>query len=243
MTDNKSVAIRIRGVSKKYILHHEKPTLAEKLTSKKSEVFTALKNVNLEIYKSENVGIIGPNGSGKTTLLKIIAGITSPTKGGVETFGRIVSLIDLEAGFHPDLTGEQNIFLNGMLLGLKKRELQSKMSEIINFSGLHKFIDTPLYTYSDGMKLRLGFSIAVNADPDILILDENIYTSDLEFQIKVEARLHTYFNTQKTVIVVSHWLDFIKMNCKRTIRFERGKVIADGVSKKIIAAYKKKYIS
>lgn len=241
MINNKDVAVKITGVSKKYILHHEKPTLAERLATKKGEVFDALKNVNLEIHKGENVGIIGPNGSGKTTLLKIITGITSPTKGKVETFGNIVSLIDLEAGFHPDLTGEQNIFLNGMLLGLKKRQLQDKMNDIIGFSGLQKFIDTPLYTYSEGMKLRLGLSIAINADPDILILDENIYTSDLEFQIKVEAKLDTYFKTSKTVIVVSHWLDFIRANCKRTIRFERGRVIADGKSDKIITAYKKKY--
>lgn len=216
------IAIRLTNVSKRYTIHHEKPTLVEHLINGKNETFWALRNINLTIRKGEKVGIIGPNGSGKTTLLKIIAGITSSTSGKLETNGKIVSLIDLEAGFHPDLTGLQNIYLNGMLLGMNKKEISEKLAEIIKFADIGQFIDVPLFTYSEGMKLRLGFSIAVNADPDILILDENMSAGDENFREKSYAQMQKFFKMGKTIIVVSHWLEYIKKNCKRVFLMQKG---------------------
>src|SRR3990167_6304133 len=162
MKKNTIPAIQLDYVAKQYVLHHEKPTLVETLFSPKDEVFFALKDISLEVSKGERVGIVGRNGSGKTTLLKIIAGISTPSTGSVTTDGKVVSLIDLEAGFHPDLTGEQNIVLNGMLLGMTRAEIAKKHQAIVRFAGIGQFIDAPLYTYSSGMMLRLGFAVAVH---------------------------------------------------------------------------------
>jgi len=153
---NTDIAIKLTNVSKKYIVRHEKPTLVEKLINGKKEEFWALKDINLEIKRGEKIGIIGPNGSGKTTLLKLITGISSPTSGTIERNGEIISLIDLEAGFHPDLTGIQNIYLNGMIIGMNKTEINSKLKKIIDYADIGRFIDVPLFTYSEGMKFRSG---------------------------------------------------------------------------------------
>jgi len=219
-----SIAIRLKNVSKKYIIHHQKPTLVEKIINGKDEEFWALKNVNMEINKGEKVGIIGPNGSGKTTLLKIIAGITSQTSGKIITDGKIVSLIDLEAGFHPDLIGEQNIYLNGMVLGMSKLEIKDKISQIIDFADIGQFIDVPMFTYSEGMKLRLGFSVAVHADPDILILDESMNAWDIDFQKKAQKKIEEFFKMGKTILIVTHWLDFVRKNCNKVITLEKGRI-------------------
>jgi ABC-type polysaccharide/polyol phosphate transport system ATPase subunit len=240
MIHNSNIAIELKNVSKIYEIHHEKPTLVEKFINSSPVSFVALKNINLKIRKGEKIGIIGPNGSGKTTLLKLIAGITSATVGNVKSYGRVVSLIDLEAGFHPELTGEQNIYLNGMIMGMKKDEITKQFRKIIDFSGIDKFLDIPLFTYSEGMKLKLGFSIAVHASPDILILDESMWAGDMEFQNKSSARLKDFFKMKKTILVVSHWLPYIKDNCDRVIYLEKGKIAKDG-TKKIIEYYKKRH--
>lgn len=232
------IVISLRGVSKKYILHHEKPTLAESLFRHKEE-FWALRNINLEIKKGEKLGIIGPNGAGKSTLLKIITGITVPTKGAVETRGRIASLIDLEAGFHPDLTGEENIYINGLLLGMTKTEIKKNFRTIVNFSGVKKFIDSPLHAYSDGMKLRLGFSVAVHSNPDILIIDEVITAGDEEFRKKSYAKMQEFFKQKKTIIFVSHNLGILEKLCPKTLWLDKGKIKALGPSKKVILNYLK----
>ena len=233
------VAIKLVDVNKRYTIHHEKPTLVEHLITGKCEDFWALKNINLEILKGEKVGIIGPNGSGKTTLLKIISGITSQTSGVVKTSGKVVSLIDLEAGFHPDLTGIQNIFLNGMLLGMRKKEINNKLKEIISFADIGQFIDTPLFTYSAGMKLRLGFSVAVYADPEILVLDESLTTGDENFQRKSYTKIQEFFKKGKTILVVSHWMEFMKKNCQRIIELKQGQVVRDGGSRVVVEYLKK----
>lgn len=234
-----SIAIELKNVSKTYTIHHEKPTLVETLGGKNRETFTALDHVSLTIKKGERVGIIGPNGSGKTTLLKIIAGITTPTSGTVKTHGRIVSLIDLEAGFHPDLTGIQNIFLNGMLLGMKKEEIDGKLKRIINFADIGTFIDAPLYTYSNGMKLRLGFAIAVHVNLNILILDEEaLSVGDKIFNHKYKKEIENFSRKNKTIIVVSHWLQYIKKNSKHILLMQKGKII-EGGGKLIISKYLK----
>ena len=225
MRTNNNIAIQLTNVSKRYTIHHEKPTLVEHLVQGRHEELWALKDINITINKGEKVGIIGPNGSGKTTLLKIIAGITTPTTGTLETHGKIVSLIDLEAGFHPDLTGIDNVYLNGMLLGMKKEEISRKLDEIISFADIGQFIDAPLFTYSSGMKLRLGFSVAIHADPDTLILDENISAGDADFQKKSSVKIQNFFKQGKTVIVVSHWLEFIKKNCQRILIMNKGEIV------------------
>jgi ABC-type polysaccharide/polyol phosphate transport system ATPase subunit len=221
--------IELRQVTKTYVLHHQKPTLVEQITGRtKLEKFKALDKVSLTIKKGEKIGVVGGNGSGKTTLLKVIAGITSPSSGKVSTEGKIVSLINLGAGFHPDLTGEENIFLNGLLLGMSKKEIDQKKAQIIEFADIHQFIDAPFYTYSEGMKLRLGFSIAVHSDPDILILDEGIIAGDQTFIKKVNQKIKDFFLADKTIIVVSHWLEFLKKNCQKILWMEKGKIKKKG---------------
>lgn len=234
-------SVQLSHISKKYEIHHEKPTLVEKFiksTGKSNnESFLALNDINLNIKKGERVGIIGPNGSGKTTLLKIISGITSPTFGKAMTNGKVVSLIDLEAGFHEDLTGEQNIYLNGMLLGMKNEEINRNKDKIIRFANIGQFIDTPLFTYSSGMTLRLGFAIAVHADPDVLLLDEGMSIGDTYFHNKAISKIKDFFRAGKTIIVVSHWLDFIKTNCSIAYTLDKGRIIRSGKPDAVIKAY------
>lgn len=233
-----NVAIKLAFLSKDYEIHHEKPTLVEKFVKGKAETFCALSDINITIKRGEKVGIIGTNGSGKTTLLKILAGITSPTSGSIYTHGKIISLIDLEAGFHADLTGIQNIYLNGMLLGLSKKYIQQNISSIINFADIKQFIDVPLFTYSSGMKLRLGFSVAIHANPEILILDESIAVGDIEFKKKSLKKIREFVSMKKTVIIASHWMDFLEQTCSRIILLKAGRIKKDG-SVQLIEAYKK----
>lgn len=235
----KNIAIRLTHVTKQYTIHHEKPTLVEKMVKGREEKFLTLNNITLTIKRGEKVGIIGPNGSGKTTLLKIISGITTPTSGDVETHGRIVSLIDLEAGFHSDLTGIQNIYLNGMLLGLQKKEIDRVFKSIVTFADIRQFIDAPLFTYSEGMKLRLGFAVAVHADPDILILDEALSVGDVDFQKKSWEKIQEFFRKKKTVLIASHILEYIQKTCQRVIIMEKGTIAEDG-NRNLIEKYQRR---
>ncbi|MBN1262818.1 MAG: ABC transporter ATP-binding protein [Candidatus Pacebacteria bacterium] len=235
MTD---LAIKLTNISKKYLLHHEKPTLVESLFRKK-EIFWALKNINLEIKKGDKLGIIGPNGAGKSTLLKIIAGITTPTEGKITTDGRISSLIDLQAGFHPDLTGEENIYLYGLLLGLSQSEIKANLKKIVRFSGLGKFIDAQLFTYSSGMKLRLGFSVIAHSQPEILIIDEAITAGDEKFRQKSLVKMQGFFGQKKTILFVSHHLGIVKEFCPRILWLEKGRLKTLGPSRKVISEYLK----
>jgi len=219
------VVISLSDISKKYIITHEKPTLVEDVSRilrfQKKEEYWALQNVNLKIYKGEKVGFYGPNGVGKTTLLKIIAGISSPTSGKVKTKGKIVSLISLDAGFHPDLTGQENIFLNGLIIGMSKAEIEAKFKQIIDFAGIGDFITAPLYTYSSGMRLRLGFSIAIHSQPDILLLDEIISMGDESFRKKTSSLMKKMFANGATLLLVSHQLEYLEANCNRLIELKR----------------------
>jgi lipopolysaccharide transport system ATP-binding protein len=231
-------AISMKNISKKYILHHEKPTLVESFFKDKEE-FWALKNINLKVNKGEKLAIIGPNGSGKSTILKIITGITVPTKGTIKTYGRIASLIDLGAGFHPDLTGEENLYINALLIGMSKSEVKQKFNKIVKFSGIKKFIDSPLRTYSSGMLVRLGFSIAIHSSPDILVIDEVIAAGDEEFKKKSFAKMQELFKAQKTIILVSHNLNMVNQLCPKTVLLKKGKIAQFGETKKITAKYLK----
>ena len=236
--NKQKIAIELKNISKKYTLFHEKPTLVENILNwKKEEKFWALKDVNLKINRGEAIGVVGPNGSGKTTLLEIIAGITTPTKGLGTTIGRLVSLIELDAGFHPELTGEENIFLNGLLVGMSKEEIYENLKKIAIFADIGKFIDSPLYTYSAGMTLRLGFSVIIHANPDILVLDETMAVGDQDFRKKSYQRIQEFIKKGKTIIVVSHYLDFLKSSCERAVWLNKGKIVKDGKAEKIINLY------
>lgn len=216
-----SVAIELKNITKTYIVHHEKPTFVENvLKNGHKEKFTALDNISLTVYQGERIGIIGPNGSGKTTLLKIIAGITTVDSGAVKTNGRVVSLIDLAAGFHPDLTGEENIFLNGLVIGMSKKEISAKINKIVAFADIGSFIDAPLYTYSAGMILRLGFSVAVHAEPDILVLDEVLLVGDVNFQKKTTTKIREFAENNRTIVMSSHMMELLKTNTDRIISLE-----------------------
>lgn len=198
-------AVKLSNVSKVYRLSRGKPRFFRNQFGISEEEFWALKNVSLNINKGERVGIIGPNGAGKTSLLKIIAGITTPSNGEVETFGKVVSLMNLEAGFNSDLSGAENIYLNGMLIGMSKDEITKKHKQILEFADIGEFVNMPFYTYSSGMKFRLAFSIAKASQCEILIIDEIFISGDFEFQIKT---LDTIRNIQKdkkiTTILCSH---------------------------------------
>lgn len=233
------LAVKLINLTKIYQVHHEKPTLIENLFGRGGkEMFIALDNINLEIKKGEKVGIVGCNGSGKTTLLKIISGITTPTRGKVKTWGKLVSLINLNAGFHPELTGQENVYLNGLLMGMSRGETKSKFEEIEAFADIGSFINAPMYTYSEGMKLRLGFSVAVATNPEILVLDEGIGVGDETFRKKSVKKINEMLKSGKTIIVVSHWLDYVKRNCSRIIWLEDKGIKRDG-DLSVLEAYKR----
>ena len=196
----KKFALKLTAAVKQYDLKSGRKTLMETLFLRKkvkSAKKFALNNVDLEIMQGERVGIVGSNGSGKTTILKVLSGITTLTSGTVETNGKIVSLIDLSAGFHPELSGRENILLNGLLVGMEYEEILSKMDEIIDFTDIGEYMNEPLFSYSNGMKLRLGFAIAMNAEPDVLLLDEGIAVGDVGFQQKCKRKTYEYINKGK----------------------------------------------
>jgi ABC-type polysaccharide/polyol phosphate transport system ATPase subunit len=236
---SKTTSIKLTKVSKRYQITHQKPTLTETLLNiQRRQHVWALKDLSLTIKKGEKIGIIGNNGSGKTTLLKLIAGISTPTHGTITTHGRLVSLIDLNAGFHPDLSGYENIFLNGMLLGMTKQSLNRVLTEIIDFADIGDFIDAPLYTYSLGMRLRLAFSICIHTKADIFLMDEGIYAGDHNFQQKIHHKLQQLFQEKQiTFLITSHIVDFLKTYCDRCLWLEAGRMKAYGPIDKIITQY------
>lgn len=231
------------NVEKYYLLQHQK-TLKEMIDAffkkkKTLELVHALKNINLKIKKGESLGIIGKNGAGKSTLLKLIAGVSQPTKGKIKVTGRVVPLIELGAGFHPELTGRENIFLNGVILGLSEKEIKAKMKEIINFSEIEKFIDTPVKFYSSGMYMRLAFSISVFVEPEILLVDEILAVGDTYFQKKCLDKMIEFKKRGVTIVFVSHNLEAIKNFCSRAVYLKEGKIIFDDQPEKTIAYYQK----
>ena len=198
--------------------------------------FEALKGVSFEIFEGEMVGIVGRNGSGKSTTLKIIAGVYHPTSGVVRVSGKVAALIELGAGFHPDLTGRENIVLNGLLIGLSKREIRAREERILDFAELGEFIDSPIKQYSSGMIVRLGFSIAMEVDPDILLIDEILAVGDAAFQQKCLARIDQ-FRRRKTIVYVSHSAASVRELCSRALLLNEGVLVADGPPDQVLAEY------
>ncbi len=197
----------------------------------------ALKDVSFDVGHGEAIGIIGRNGAGKSTLLKILSKITHPTTGRAVIRGRISSLLEVGTGFHPELTGRDNVYLNGTILGMRKREIDSKFDEIVDFSGIEKFIDTPVKRYSSGMKVRLAFSVAAHLEPDLLVVDEVLAVGDARFQKKCLNKMEDVGSKGRTVLFVSHNMSAITRLCPRAILIENGRVVDDGPAGKVVAKY------
>lgn len=224
--------IELKNISKSYQIHHKEPLLTtamlRRLTRFKRETLLALQDISLEVEEGESVGIIGENGAGKSTLLRILTGVTVPTTGTKQVRGRIGSLLELGAGFHPYLTGRENIFLNAAILGMKKHRIKELLQEIVDFADIGKFIDAPVSTYSDGMYLRLGFSVAVHLDVDVLIVDEVLAVGDEEFQRKCLAKVNELLSQGKSLVIVSHDLNLIRSVCNKVGWLSGGKLISLG---------------
>ena len=226
------VAIRITDVTKRFVIRKEK-SLKERLVNfgrsrEHREDFYALNHVTVDIEQGSTVGLIGPNGSGKSTLLKTIGGIIQPTTGAVQHRGRVAALLELGAGFHPDLTGRENVYLNASILGISKTETDANFADILEFSGIGQFIDTQVKFYSSGMYVRLAFAVAVNVDPDILIVDEVLAVGDEPFQRKCMDRIRDLQRQGKTIVLVTHSLEQVSEFCDRAIVLESGKIVFDG---------------
>ena len=224
--------IQITDVSKRFIIRKEK-SLKERLVNRGrsqefKEDFWALKDVNLEIASGSTVGLVGPNGSGKSTLLKMVGGILQPTTGSVNLRGRIAALLELGAGFHGDLTGRENVYLNASILGISKEQTDKYFDAIVDFSGIEDFIDTQVKFYSSGMYVRLAFAVAVHVDPDILLVDEVLAVGDEPFQHKCMDRIRRFQAEGRTIVFVSHSLDQVADLCDRAVVLREGRVISDG---------------
>ena len=236
-------AIKVENMTKKFKIYSDKPmTLKERLVfwkSNKVEKRTVLENINLEIKKGETVALIGVNGSGKSTLLKLMTKIIYPTTGKVTTHGKLTSLLELGAGFHPDFTGRENIYFNASIFGLTAKEIDERVPAIIEFSELGELIDTPVRTYSSGMYMRLAFSVAINVDAEILLIDEILAVGDQHFQEKCYAKLKELKESDKTIVIVSHSLDAIKELCDRAVWIHEGHIEKDGKTSDVIKEYLK----
>jgi len=224
--------VRVRGASKRFVIRKDK-SFKERIVNfgrgrKHRDEFWALRDVDLEIPLGSTVGLIGANGSGKSTLLKLIGGIVQPTTGTVERRGRLAALLELGAGFHPDLTGRENVYLNGAILGLSRAELDGKFDAIVEFSEIAEFIDTQVKFYSSGMYVRLAFAIAIHTDPDLLLVDEVLAVGDEPFQRKCMDRIRAFQRAGKTIVLVTHSLEQVGELCDRTIVLEKGNVVFDG---------------
>jgi ABC-2 type transport system ATP-binding protein/lipopolysaccharide transport system ATP-binding protein len=235
-------AIVVDSVSKRFKMHRDQPTnLKEKLTRRsrgsRTEDFWALRDVSLEIPRGTTYGLIGHNGSGKSTLLKLIAGIHRPTRGTITANGRVSAMLELGAGFHPELSGRENVFFNGSILGLSRREITARLDDIIEFSGIGDFIDVPVKVYSSGMYVRLGFSIAANLDPELLIIDEIVAVGDEEFQRRCFDRLYELRRRGTTIVFVSHSLALIQTLCDRVAWLEHGNLRAEGPAFEVVDKY------
>lgn len=239
----KENAIEVKNVTKSFRLFYDKPTtLKERLVfwnKKKADERVILDDISLNVKKGETVALIGVNGCGKSTLLKMMTKIIYPTKGAIKTNGKITSLLELGAGFHPDFTGRENIYFNASIFGLSEREIDNRLEEIIAFSELGELIDSPVRTYSSGQYMRLAFSIAINVDAEILLIDEILAVGDQHFQDKCFEKLSELKEGDNTIVIVSHGLEPIKKLCDRGIWINNGKIRMDGKINEVIDEYVK----
>jgi len=237
-------AIRVEGVTQRFRVIQERPDTLRELFSKffrhesSYHDFEAVKNVSFEVPHGQMLGLIGRNGSGKSTLLKIIAGVYRPTAGRVEVRGSVAPLIELGAGFHHELTGRENILLNGLLMGYSKREMLAREQRIIEFAEIGDFIDAPVKQYSSGMYMRLAFSVATEVDPSILLIDEILAVGDAPFQQKCFERIQKFKRADKTIVFVSHALNQVEEYCDRVILIDQGTILADGPARDVVEMYR-----
>ncbi len=242
------VAVSVRGLSKSYSLAKnaaQHSTIGEMLMHKlknpvqkvERDTFWALNDVNFDVPKGDVVGIVGRNGAGKSTLLKVLSRITEPTKGRIDLYGRVGSLLEVGTGFHPELTGRENIFLNGAILGMQKSEIAQQFDAIVEFSGTEQFLDTPVKRYSSGMYVRLAFAVAAHLNPEILIIDEVLAVGDAEFQKKCIGKMQDVASSGRTVLFVSHNLDIVRKLCTSAILLEKGRAILSGTTKTVLERY------
>jgi len=238
---NSEVAIEVKNMSKDFILFGDKAnTLKERIIrfgKNKREVRNVLNNINLKINKGETVALIGVNGSGKSTLLKLITKIIYPSKGNIKVNGKLSSLLELGAGFHPDFSGRENIYFNASIFGLTKKEIDNRIDKIIEFSELGEFIDTPVRTYSSGMYMRLAFSVAINVDADILLIDEILAVGDQHFQDKCLNKMLELKKQGKTMVFVSHSKESVEFLCDRAVWLSEGKIKMDGKTPDVLEEY------
>ncbi len=253
------IAIRVQNLSKLYRIGQRdsyitlRDTLANALksplrslrangdprssTDGRDNTVWALNNVSFEVKRGESVGIVGPNGAGKTTLLKILCRITKPTEGYAEVCGRVGSLLEVGTGFHPELTGRENVFMNGAILGMKRRELERKFDKIVAFAEVDKFIDTPVKHYSSGMCVRLGFAVAAHLEPEILLVDDALAVGDMNYQRKCIKKIQELASKERAILFVSHSMSTINLVAKRAIFLDSGSIQKDGPSSEVVAAY------
>ena len=234
-----SVAIRVKDLTKKYKLYQKRSERLANAFGKEKNIkeFYALKGVSFEISKGECVGIIGHNGAGKSTLLKLLTGVAFPTSGEIEINGRLASMLELGSGFNPELTGMENIYFNGSLNGLTKEEIDGKLKDILEFADIGNFIEQPVKNYSSGMFARLAFAVAINVDPDILIVDEILSVGGVGFQVKCMEKFNEFKKKGKTILYVSHGLGTVKKFCDRAIWLQKGEVVDDGNSVIVVERY------
>jgi len=240
--NNNEIAIKVEHVDKSFNIYYDRAnTLKERLLflarNKRKEKRQILKDISLEIKKGETVALIGVNGSGKSTLLKLMTQIIFPNKGTIETKGKLTSLLELGAGFHPDFSGRENIYFNSSIFGLTRKEIDSRLEQIIEFSELREFIDNPVRTYSSGMYMRLAFSVAINVDADILLIDEILSVGDQHFQEKCFNKMRELRKENKTMVFVTHSMESVKNLCDRAIWLDNGKIRMDGNTKEVVDEY------
>ncbi|MCX7996510.1 MAG: ABC transporter ATP-binding protein [Patescibacteria group bacterium] len=239
-------AIVLQDVNKYYYLQHQK-TLKEVLQAfilqkKTIDSIHAVKNLSFSIKRGEVVGIIGKNGAGKSTLLKLIAGVSKPSSGTVQLNGRLAPLIELGAGFHPELSGRENIYLNGIILGLTEQEVTERFDDIVAFAEIRDFIDMPVKNYSSGMYVRLAFSVAVATQPEILLVDEVLSVGDLSFQKKCMQRMESFRKNGTTIVLVSHDLGTVESFCERTIIIDHGLKVFDGNAREGVSLFRERFL-
>lgn len=252
MNNKKDLIIKVRGLSKKYRIGIDAgyKTLTESISNtlrspldplrghkKEKEIFWALKDVNFQVERGEVVGIIGRNGAGKSTLLKILSRITHPTEGEVTLQGRVGSLLEVGTGFHPELSGRENIYFNGAILGMRKREISDRFDEIVKFAEVEKFLDTPVKRYSSGMFVRLAFAVAAHMDPEILLVDEVLAVGDVAFQKKCLGKMNEVAEGGRTVLFVSHNMETVNELCNSGFLLENGKLVKSGEMSEVISSY------
>lgn len=232
--------ITVEGVSKEFTLrnaHTLKDRLVWSLTGRRDQIssqFRALDDVSFDVNEGDSIGLIGFNGSGKSTMLKLVSGVMQPTTGSIRVRGRMAGLIEVGAGFHPDLTGRENVFLNGAILGMTKDEIEAAFDDIVAFSEIEQFIDTEVKFYSSGMFLRLAFSVAVHTHPDIFLIDEILAVGDEPFQRKCLDRIHEMQEEGASLVIVSHDLEMIKRLCNRGVLLEHGRLVVDGTAQEAV---------